>query len=213
MIIGTIKADRQAAASAETPQRIQETGAYVGHILQAEQYETRSGATMARLFFQEEAGATAWLSLCLLKNDGEESFTMGIFHSILTCAEVEAVTATKGRVKTMSGQVVDGYRMRELEGKRIGLLLQAEPREYEFNGKINVTNDMVIRRSFRAEDGRTAKEIENNAQPERIQADLKYYKEHPKELRRLEGAARPASSSAGSPNLPPAPPLEEDVPF
>lgn len=83
MIIGTIKADKVSAIRSETPARIFETGAYKGKILQAEQYETKNGAAMLRFYFESNDGATAWLSLCIVKSDGEEAFGMGIFQSML----------------------------------------------------------------------------------------------------------------------------------
>ena len=212
-MIGTITLDKAAATASESAPRISETGAYVGRIVQAEQYDTRAGATMARFYFQAEDGASAWLTMCLLKTDGTEPFTMNIFHSILRCAVVSAVTATPGKVRTMSGQTADGYRMRELEGKRVGLLLQAEPREYQAqDGSIKIATDMTIRRAFDAETGRTAKELSTDAPAQRIQADLKYYREHPKEVRRLEGASQSASTAAAAPSAAYAAPAD-DCPF
>lgn len=212
-MIGTIKADRKAAAATETAPRISETGAYTGVILQAEQFDTRSGATMARLYFQADDGASAWLTLCLLKADGTESFAMAIFHTILAVAGVESVTAKKTKVRQMNGQIGEGYRMTEIEKKRVGLLLQAEPREYETQtGEIKVATDMTIRRAFYPDTGCTVKEHDAQAPAERIQADLKYFKEHPKEVRRLNGAAAP---QAPRPQAAQAAPVEEfdDTPF
>ena len=99
MIIGTIKADKAAAIRSEPPARIFETGAYKGKILQAEQYETKSGAAMLRFYFESNEGATAWLSLCIVKSDGEEAFGMGIFQSMLFCSKTESVEWVEGKVR------------------------------------------------------------------------------------------------------------------
>ena len=115
MIIGTIKADKVSAIRSETPARIFETGAYKGKILQAEQYETKNGAAMLRFYFESNDGATAWLSLCIVKSDGEEAFGMGIFQSMLFCSKTESVQWVEGNVRTMKGEIVKGYRGKAIE--------------------------------------------------------------------------------------------------
>lgn len=227
MIPGTFKLDQKAADTSEAELRITETGAYVGTIVQADIYESRGGATFVRFYFRRDDGAIAWVQQCIFKTDGSESFGFGIFHAVMACAGISGVTTQAGKVRTPSGTIVGGHRMRELESKRVGLLLVAEPREYrDQSGAIKVATDLILKRPFEASSGRTSKEMAAGSEPKRITSDLKYAQANPRLIRRLDGAsggyastaaaspaAHPASTPAGSPNLPPAPPPEDDVPF
>lgn len=212
MIIGTIKADKESAIRSETPARIFETGAYKGKIRQAEQYETKNGAAMLRFYFESNEGAAAWLSLCIVKSDGEEAFGMGIFQSMLFCSQTESVEWVEGKVRTMKGEIVKGYRGKAIEGKPIGLVLEAEPREYLYLGEVKIANDMIIRRAFDPATGRTAKEIDSGAtEATAIPAFLKNLKEHPKAVRKLDGGTQTQTTSPAS--MPPDPPVDDDMPF
>ena len=173
---------------------------------------------MARLYFQTDDGAAASLTLCLIKSDGDESFAMAIFHTILAVAGVESVTVRKVEVRQPNGQITYSFRMTEMEKKRVGLLLQVEPREYESRtGEKKIATDVLIRRAFYPETGCTVKEQDSGAPATRIQADLKYFLEHPKEVRRLNGSTTPASSAASATaagSMPPDPPVDDDaMPF
>lgn len=211
MIIGTIKADKAAALKSETLARITETGAYIGRIVQAEQHESKNGAAMLGFYFETNEGQTAWLSLCVIKGDGEESFGMGIFHSMMTVAKVDAVEWTPGKYRNMQGEKVDGHRGRAIEGKPIGLLLEREEREYTRNGEVKIGFDMVIRRAFDPATGLTVKEMEaNETTPKVIQNMLQILRDKPKPVRKLQGQAAASSSPA---SMPPDPPVDDDMPF
>lgn len=212
MIIGTIKADKAAAIRSEPLARIFETGAYKGKILQAEQYETKSGAAMLRFYFESNEGATAWLSLCIIKSDGEEAYGMGIFQSMMYVSKTDSVEWAEGKVRNMKGEIVKGYRGRAIEGKPIGLVLEAEPREYLYLGEVKIANDMTIRRAFDPDTGRTAKEVDSGAtEATAIPALLKNLKEHPKAVRKLDGGTQTQTTSPAS--MPPDPPVDDDMPF
>lgn len=223
MIPGTFKLDQKAADTSEAELRISETGAYVGTIVQADIYESNGGATFVRFFFRrEDDGATAWVQQCIFKTDGTESFGFGIFHAVMACAGITGVTTQAGKVRIPGGTIVNGHRMRELESKRVGLLLVIDPREYrDKSGAIKVATDLILKRPFEAATGRTSKEMAAGSEPKRIASDLEYAQANPRPIRRLDvasggyaaTAARPASAPASSPNLPPAPLPEEDVPF
>ena len=106
-----------------------------------------------------------------------------------------------------------GYRGKAIEGKPIGLVLEAEPREYLYQGEVKVANDMTIRRAFDPATGRTAKEIDSGAtEATAIPAFLKNLKEHPKAVRKLDGGTQAAASSSPA-SMPPDPPVDDDMPF
>lgn len=223
-MIQTITYDQQAALSSEEPQRISESGAYVGVFDQADMYDTPNGATMARFRFTCTAtGSVAWLSLCLRTGSGDTPFTFGIFQSLMSVLDLMQVMPKPGKIKRPNGQTDDGYRMKELERKPVGLVLQAEPREYQAkDGSIKIATDMTIRRPFRASDRRTAKEIVTNAEPTRVAADVQYLKDHPKAVRTLDGSvyqpqqqAQPQAATyvADARSAGAQPVTEDDCPF
>lgn len=210
MIIGTIKADKEAALKSETPSSISETGAYTGTFLQAEQFDTKNGATMLQFYFKSDSGSTAWLSLCIIKTNGDESFGMGIFQSIMACANVPAVDWVEGKVRKMNGEIGKGYRGKAIEGVRIGLLLESEPYEKVTANGVRIYSEMRIRRAFNATTGLTCKEADEKAEaPTAIANMLKNLKEHPKPVRKANGSSAAPSSA---PDMPPEPDLD-DMPF
>lgn len=205
-MIGTISLDRAAAKRVEAPARIRETGAYKVIIQQADQYDTANGATMIRFRVKADDGAIAWVTLCVLKNDGTESFGMGVFHALMANLGLNAVEWTAGKVKNPKDEVVPGFRGKALEGKRIGMLLQAEHRTLN-DGKTVV--NMSLSTTFDADTGLTFSEKEAGATtPRRVEERLKYLLEHPRnsvapQTMQTSAAAHPA----------PAPDIDADCPF
>lgn len=220
-MISSIVYDQSAALASEDPQRINQSGAYVGVIDQADMFDTKNGATMARFRFTvTTTGQVCWMTLCLRTSSGDTPFTFGIFQSLMSILGLTTVTPKQAKIKNPKGEVVMGYRMDELMRKPIGFVLQVEPREYvNKGGEVKISTDMTIRRVFRASDKKTAKEILKNLEASQVEADLKYIAEHPKEVRKLSG--QPASSeppaaayAADATQAAPSPAAEpDDVPF
>lgn len=212
-MLKSITVNSQQAAASEGPNRITETGMYVGRVVQCDQFDTKKGATMIRLYFEAETGATAWITTCVVKNDGEPSFGMGLFQALVSNVGLTTIDFSAGRVRSPKGDIIDGLRSKTLEGKRVGVILRQEPREYRTeSGEIRIAKDVTLAGSFEAATGLTYSErASQKTEAKAAAARLAYLIEHPVALRKLEGAASAASTQATTASAVDA--LDEDTPF
>lgn len=170
-MLGTIKTDVNEAYKTDRAISINESGAYTGRITQAEQFDTANGATMARFRFATPDGRVTFVSLCLVASNGNTPFSYGIFQAILALLKVPAVSAVAARCVQPGGSIVDSYRMREMEGKDIGFVLEAETREYFKQGEQKTATNMSIRCVFDPQTRQTITERDKNQPAKRVDAE------------------------------------------
>lgn len=144
----------EAAAKAGTSSFISETGAYKGRIKVAFCVKSSSGTDGVEIMFEDDQKRTAdYLQVWTRKGD---KALMGdqIIHAIMACCELRTLTTEEQNV-TRNNETAKVPVLKELTGKRIGLLLEREPYQKK-DGTIG--HSMVIVLPFEADTGRTAKE-------------------------------------------------------
>ena len=169
-MITNFTTDAKSAIKADRSSAISETGIYLGKIKQADTYETMGGAQMVRLWFASLEGQECFTSFCITKRDGTEAWGMSLLHSIFVVTNVQGAAAIPAQVRKPSGDVIDGFRLRALEEKFIGVALPRENYTYEGNGELVPTYNMNLVRCFRPDTMQTASEVIQNAEPKRIDA-------------------------------------------
>jgi hypothetical protein len=119
----TLNADR-AKESCRAPSAITESGAYIGQFHDAYYYTTRSGAGFMVFNFFANDGRSARLNMCITKRDGSDSFARGIVDAVMTVLRKRSISSTLGVIKYSNGNSQDVERFHDLEGKKIGVILQ-----------------------------------------------------------------------------------------
>ena len=151
--------DINAAVRVGNAPRITDTGAYVGKIYDAYQYQTKGGATMVRIEFIAGDERRATTEMCIVKKNGSDAFGINIFHALLACCHMRSTTAQPDQV-FLFGQKQKIERFKDMLGKPVGLLLQKETdlsrEKYQDSLKIVTPFDPVSRQ--------TAKELLEKAE-------------------------------------------------
>ena len=165
--------NEMSAVKADRPSSINETGAYIVKILQAEIYDTKNGATQIRFVVKATEGAQAWIDLNIVKSNGDESFGMGILHTMLGLLGLSEVRPVNAQIRARDGSTINGKRLLDLERKDIGLFLQRENQFYtDKNGEEKEGYRMNIIRAFDPASGKTFSEL-NYSRPAQIIEGLK----------------------------------------
>lgn len=196
--------DPTAARAAEAG-RIETTGPYLGVITRAEAVVSdQKGTEGIELSFKADNGMTAdYLSLWTYTGDGKPLRGQKVLMALMTVAKVKSLTATVMNVERMRDgkKVVEAANCYpELQGKRVGLILQKE--DYRKNDG-TIGSRMSIFLPYCAESSRTASEIlVPQGQPpkpaEALARILPTVKDRPLQVK--SGAAAPSgSASAGGP--------------
>lgn len=115
---------------------IKESGKYVGVITRAEKLTSRNGTPGLGLSFRSDAGESAdYLDVYLGETDGRPWPGSQVASAILCCLKIRK--ATDGQIKvekfnpdTRQRETVTVSGYPEIQGKRIGFLLQKELSEY-----------------------------------------------------------------------------------
>lgn len=200
----------KAVVAAEGSAGINETGAYVVTIKQCETEEKPSGAQMVNFWLVADDGRESWTSLCIVTKDGKESWGMGLLQSLMVVTGVQNAQAHAARVRLRNGDIKEnGFRIREVEGKKAGVVLQRENYTYvdSRTGEEKETYRMNPLRFFHPNTRQTASEVLANADAVKLEGLLKTLKDkNPKQ------AAQP---QAPQPPAQPAPMefLDEDIPI
>lgn len=74
-------------------------------------------------FFAND-GRSARLNMCITKRDGSDSFARGIVDAVMTVLRKRSISSTLGVIKYSNGNSQDVERFHDLEGKKIGVILQ-----------------------------------------------------------------------------------------
>ena len=209
-MLTSFSADPQSAINADRSGGISESGAYVGVLKQAETYVTQNGAQMMRFWFATKDGQETWTDLCVLKKDGTAAWGLDLFNSMMVCMGVQAADATPGRARQRNGQINENaMRIRNVENKPIGLLLQRENDTYQDQKTLEwkPTYRMNIVRAFDPVTRKTASEMLQNKEAHNIENALKTLKDKD---RKPEQGSRPAAPAHA---VAQAAPQDDDFPW
>lgn len=192
--------------------RINETGKYSGKIIAAFYEKNQKGTESVNIMFVSENGQECGpLNLYTHNSSGEELAGYKMLNALMACAKVKGLTwqntpidlydydEQKVVTKTKECAV-------ELQGKRIGLVLQQE--EYQKNNG-DIGQRMVIAAPFEADTELMAVEILSRiTQPQALGNYMAFIAKNP--VRRLKNgqASQPAPRQAESPD-----PYDDDIPF
>lgn len=150
---------------------IKESGKYVGVITRAEVLKSKNGNDGLGLSFLSDAGESAdYLDLYLGETDGKLWKGSNTANAILCCLKLKQAATGKVKVtkwdattKARVESIVDGYP--DIQGKRIGFLLQKELTTYQGKDQSRLN----IYGVFNAETELTASEILAQAtKPEKL---------------------------------------------
>lgn len=160
-MIQGLRFDENSAKRADGSDFISKTGDYIVTIKQVAAYETKMGATMLEFALKADDGRLAFPTVCIIAKDGSETFAWRQVQALMKLTGVTEAPFVAGKVYRRNGEKVDGHRVPSLEGKRIGVVLQHEDREYEVNGEIRRSYQMNVVTFFDPETRRVAREIIN----------------------------------------------------
>lgn len=201
----------KAVVAAEGSAGINETGAYVVTIKQCETEEKPSGAQMVNFWLVADDGRESWSNLCIVSKDGKETWGMGLLQSLMVVTSVQNAQAHSARVRMRNGDIKEnGFRIREVEGKKAGVVLQRENTTYvDQSGIQRDSYRMNIFRFFNPQTRQTASEMIANADAVKLDGLLKTLKDkNPKPAQGAQGYQAPHPAEQ-----PPIEILDEDIPI
>lgn len=201
--------DPKSAAKAGISTRIEETGAYKGHIVAAWEVVSTQGTDGVEMMFKTDDGLTSdYLQVWTTKKDGTELSGMNIIHAMMACCELRNLTTQKAEI-TRGNETFVVTALKEFTGKRVGLFLEKEPYKRQDN---SLGFSMQIVAPFEADSRRTAREkLDRKDKPldfDRIVARLK---DRPLKLPR--GQQAPTGSLGGAPQGQQSSLPDDDIPF
>ena len=107
---------------------IRESGVYFGGITAAEYHKTPNGAGFLSVSITTDEGKEAsFISSCIIKKDGSDSFGMSFYHAMCKFTNTKATNPVKSSTTGKEG-------FPALYGKKVGIGVQIEYKE-EFNDK------------------------------------------------------------------------------
>ena len=211
----------QAAERADAPSGIRTSGAYTMIIGQCAWRQGRdSQAEFVDFVLVDTAtGAKVLTNICTNKKDGSENFGMGQFLAILGLLGIENAQITPDKVFNLSGQSQPGYRIKAVERKTLGFVLQyVEDRDehgyVQTNERGYAKFRMVIKTAFDPQTKRTFSEVKNDRPAKRVESLLATLEDD-------KAKVRPASAGDGFESAPrarqnapqSAADVAEDIPF
>jgi hypothetical protein len=208
---------KEARKADSTGDQIKEIGKYIGEFTQVIETIAKKGTNGVIFSFKSDSGEKATLPIYTVKADGEKIMGFQILMAIMTCLQLRALKSVNGTAKKYDyelKQEVDfnAVRYPELEGKKIGLLLETE--EYEKQDKEgNKTGEIgtkvVLAGVFQANTELTASEIlDKKTEPKQLAKMVERLRHRALKPQ----AARPASAPQ-RPMSPDDSGLDEEIPF
>ncbi|MGZ8158367.1 MAG: hypothetical protein ACXWT4_06115 [Methylobacter sp.] len=191
---------------------IKESGKYVGTITRAEKLTSRNGTPGLGLSFRSDAGESAdYLDVYLGETDGRPWPGSQVASALLCCLKLRKASDGQVKVEKFNSEtrqretvIVSGYP--ELQGKRIGFLLQKELSDYQ--GKTR--ERMAIVGVFQADTELTASEIlEGKTTPEHLPKLVQALMARPVRDTRKN----PASQQEGNASAPNYDDFDDMIPF
>ena len=206
------------ASRADSSGGIRESGKYILTIAQCAWRKGRDSQSEMIDFVLQDGNSKALSRLVIAKKDGSEAFGMRIFQSIMGLAGVQSAHAVESDVYALNGSKEKGYRIKEIERKKVGFILQYVEDKDE-NG-FQVLNDrgwpkyrMEIRAVFDPETGKTFTEKKNGTEAKRVVQILAGLDDDCAKVRGDDFESQPRRQLA-SPAAAGAPiPSDDDVPF
>lgn len=165
---------------------IQKSGAYIGTIKACYASETPTGATMFNLGFTTDSGENGIISMCTYKANKEPTYMKRIVDALLVVVRCRDINAKQGQYLDLrTGKyVVSPYVYDQIQGKKVGLLIQNSPEEYkDKDGNIKVANRLNLLTPFDAETRQNAKEILERTKAQIVDSRIPNLKD--KELKKL----------------------------
>ena len=140
-MITSFTADTKAAEKVAGFAGIDHGGAYIGTITQAEVADSTSGATFVELAFKasewtlpnsqpEHGEKMSFIRLFVTSKSGERTFNADILDALMVVLGIQKADAKPMTVWNRDKTKRQGYRLPDLEGKQVGLLLQRQNRIY-----------------------------------------------------------------------------------
>lgn len=171
-MITSFSYSRDLAIKAESGKFINTTGEYIVQISQVSTWETKSGAQMVQFVFKSTDGAICQSNLCISKCDGTPSFGMSILMALQGIVGAPDIKAEEDDVYSIYDpkNPTQGWRIKALEKKHVGVLLQKELFT-KMDGQDSYR--MNVYRFFDPKTRRTISEIEAGKQATRIDNDLR----------------------------------------
>lgn len=113
------------AAALDAPYSIRETGKYTVLLQQVSTRETPNGAQLVQFDFQDKATqANGSVTVFVTKKDGSPAFGASYLQALMGLTNTPKVNATKGKVFRRGGEAEEGFRLRELENKTVGIVIE-----------------------------------------------------------------------------------------
>lgn len=207
--------DPSKAKEAGQSQRINETGAYTGNILQARQIVAGSGSIGIEMSFESVAGQTAdRLNIYVEGSDGRELAGAKMVHALMTCLSLRTLPPAEGMAEVYNSATKQREKQKAtifpaLCGKPVGLVLQVE--EYEKDdGSVGESMKLVI--PFNASTKQTAREILEKSPAVDIEKIIHTIKPVIKAKPKNAGSTAPNGRAAPS-NDGLTPYIDDDIPF
>ena len=166
-MITSFTTSREAAAKTDNAGTLREPGKYICNIVEADTYE-RKGYQIVRIMI-ESLPTKQRGTIEFLVAGGKTDFGKNMFDAFCVCAGVENPTFVSAQTKNhrrgiFETETVRGFRCKDLEGKKVGVVLQRVIRDYtDRDGNLKDSIDLQCTKSFNAETEMTASEIVNNA--------------------------------------------------
>ncbi len=213
-MITSFTTSRENATSTDNGMTLHEPGKYIVTIKEADTYE-RSGFQFVRLLLETDDKRTATVELCVA--GGNSNWQAKLFDAVCVCVGAENPQFVPAKIKNhrrgiVNQTIVQGYRCKALEQKRLGVLLQRLLRDYKnTDGEIRDTVDLVLYKPFDPATERTASEIiQGVTTPQKLAAAIEGCMKD-RDIRK--GGATPAPAPNASVSAADTAPAEEEPPF
>lgn len=193
----------ESASKAGMSSYISETGSYKGRIKTAFCVKSKSGTDGVEIMFEDDQKRSADYLQVWTNKDGKALMGDSIIHALMACCELRNLT-TEEQTVTRNNETAKVPVLKELSGKRVGLLLEKEPYT---KGDGTLGYSMVIVMPFEADTGRTAKEKLAKANAEALPGIVARLKDRP--MRKPQGGA---STSYAAPQTATAD-VSDDIPW
>lgn len=208
-----INFDDKSARKADAGQFINQSGEYVGTILQCRMWETEKHAQMLELLFKDDTERYLWLPMCLISGKGEQTFDYPRVQALMGLLGKTVLNPEPAKVRRRDNEVEDGYRCKAIEKNRIGIVVQRLNDVYESNGEMKERHPMRLVSFFDAQTRQTYHEKVDNKPARDTDARVKNLKEFVNTKAYVDWKNGAANNGFESPARQSVETLEEDIPF
>lgn len=221
-MITSFNTSREDASQTDATATMREPGKYICTIVMADTFE-RPPYQFVRFLLQNDQKQWATLELCVA--GGKSDWQKKQFDALCVCANVTNPKFVEANIKNhrrgiANEQVVKGYRCRELENKRIGVLLRRVWRDWvdSKTHELREAFDFELVKAFDPDTERTASEIIKNVEkPTKLAAAIEGAMKDRDQRKGAGNNQRPAPSSGATASAPAAhasaPVYDDDCPF